>query len=150
MRVMWNMARRGFSQLYDALPGDKPRLEEVWLLTGGNPDVLRSLYEESWRFRDMARELATAKGLTRGFVERWRRDLEEAVEDPDHLWYASEELARELVEKNLIVYHLPPRDPAHWVDEPPPEKDLELGIGRYVAWQTPLHREAVRVALTRY
>jgi len=39
------------------------------------------------------------------------------------------------------------RDPWFWVDEPPPEKDPELGIGRYVAWQTPLHREAVRRAL---
>ncbi|GAB6944937.1 hypothetical protein JCM14467A_17190 [Vulcanisaeta sp. JCM 14467] len=34
-----------------------------------------------------------------------------------------------------------------WIDEPPPERDPELGIGRYVAWQTPLHREAVRKAL---
>ena len=34
-----------------------------------------------------------------------------------------------------------------WVDEPPPERDPELGVGRNVAWQTPLHREAVRRAL---
>ncbi|MEM1599103.1 MAG: AAA family ATPase, partial [Pyrobaculum sp.] len=39
------------------------------------------------------------------------------------------------------------RDPWFWVGELPPEKDLELGIGRRVAWQTPLHREAVRRAL---
>jgi len=31
--------------------------------------------------------------------------------------------------------------------KPPPERDLELGVGRRVAWQTPLHREAVRLAL---
>mgnify|MGYP001772883163 CR=1 FL=1 len=30
---------------------------------------------------------------------------------------------------------------------PPPEKSLELGIGKYVAWQTPLHREAIRKVL---
>jgi hypothetical protein len=34
-----------------------------------------------------------------------------------------------------------------WVDQPPPEKDPELGIGRRVAWQSPLHREAVKRAL---
>jgi hypothetical protein len=34
--------------------------------------------------------------------------------------------------------------PWFWIDEPPPEKDLELGIGKDVAWQSPLHREAVK------
>jgi hypothetical protein len=32
-------------------------------------------------------------------------------------------------------------------NQPPPEKDLELCIGKDVAWQTPIHREAVRQAL---
>ena len=38
-----------------------------------------------------------------------------------------------------------------WTDLLPmwylPRKGLELGVGRRVAWQTPLHREAVRRAL---
>jgi hypothetical protein len=34
-----------------------------------------------------------------------------------------------------------------WIDEPPPEKGHELGIGKLAAWQTPLHREAVRKVL---
>jgi len=46
-----------------------------------------------------------------------------------------------------MVYHLYKREADLWMDQPPPEKDLELGIGRRVAWQTPLHREAVRSAL---
>jgi hypothetical protein len=37
-----------------------------------------------------------------------------------------------------------------WVDEPPLEKDPEIGVGREVAWQTPLHREAVKRALEKY
>ena len=52
-----------------------------------------------------------------------------------------------LVDMNLIVDTLPERDPWFWAGEPPPEKDLGLGIGKDVAWQTPLHREAVRRAL---
>ncbi|MGC9180926.1 MAG: ATP-binding protein, partial [Vulcanisaeta sp.] len=28
-----------------------------------------------------------------------------------------------------------------------PQRDPELGIGRYIAWQSPMHREAVRRAL---
>jgi hypothetical protein len=37
--------------------------------------------------------------------------------------------------------------PSFWIDQPPPERDPELGIGKNVAWQTPIHREAVRRAL---
>ena len=48
-----------------------------------------------------------------------------------------------LIEKNLIA-RIWDRDPDAWIDEPPPERDPELGIGKYYAWQTPLHREAVR------
>ncbi len=52
-----------------------------------------------------------------------------------------------MVERNLIIHFLPKRSPNQWIDTPPPERDLELGIGKYVAWQTPIHREAVRRAL---
>ena len=52
-----------------------------------------------------------------------------------------------LVDTNLVADTLPRRDPRHWAGEPPPVKDSGLGIGRCVAWQTPLHREAVRRAL---
>jgi len=56
-------------------------------------------------------------------------------------------LLNRLVEMNLIVDAIPERAPEHWIDEPPPQKDLELGVGRRIAWQTPLHREAVKRAL---
>jgi len=70
------------------------------------------------------------------------------VEDPDALYdgEAPAALVEGLVEMNLVV-RLWDRDPRGWVDAPPPERDLELGIGRHYAWQTPLHREAVKVAL---
>ncbi len=40
-----------------------------------------------------------------------------------------------------------PREEYLWIGEPPPEKDEELGIGKYVAWQSPIHREAIRKVL---
>jgi len=82
-------------------------------------------------------------------VARWRKWLELAVEDPDHLWSpdAPEELINELISRNLIVYDLYPREHKFWVDEPPPEEDPKIGVGKFVAWQTPLHREAVKAAL---
>jgi len=60
-----------------------------------------------------------------------------------------EELKAMLIEKNLVVYDLYSRNPELWVDEPPPERDPELGIGRHVAWQTPLHKEAVKRAIEK-
>jgi len=86
------------------------------------------------------------KGITSSFINKWRDWLGEAVRDPDKLWApdAPQELVNELVEKNLIIYNIHRRLEYRWIDTPPPERDLELGIGKHVAWQTPLYREAVK------
>jgi energy-coupling factor transporter ATP-binding protein EcfA2 len=146
---MWNMAKEGFRQLYDKISRPKPPFEEVWRWTGGNPNLLLELYKRSWSVDAVVKALIRDKELTSSFIARWRRWLEEAVEDPEALWSpdAPEELIKQLTEKNLIVYNMYDRDPYFWIDQPPPERDPELGIGRNVAWQTPLHREAVRRAL---
>ncbi|MEM4493980.1 MAG: ATP-binding protein [Pyrobaculum sp.] len=146
---MWNMPRDGFKQLYDQIPGDKPSFEEVWRATGGNPKLLGELYEARWDVESVVERLVEKKELAPSFTARWRGWLEKAVEDPDALWSpdAPRELIDELVAKNLIAYFLSRRDPRFWAGEVPPERDSELGIGRRVAWQTPLHREAVRRAL---
>ena len=146
---MWNMPRDGFKQLYDQIPGDKPPFEEVWRITGGNPKLLGELYKAKWDVEEVLRRFVERKRLAPSFVARWRGWLEKAVEDPDALWSpeAPEELIDELEARNLIVYFLSERDPRFWAGEPPPERDPELGIGKRVAWQTPLHREAVRRAL---
>ena len=148
IKVMWNMAREGFRQLYDVLPSPKPPFDETWKWTGGNPDALEGLFEAGWDVERVVEDLAVDKGLSAAFAERWRVHLAKALEDPDYLWEEPEAggLAKELVEKNLVVL-LKGRRPDAWVDQPPPERDPELGIGRYYAWQTPLHREAVRRAL---
>ena len=146
---MWNMPKEGLEQLYEKIPSPKPPFEEVWRLTGGNPDMLLELYRRDWNVDNVVKALIRDKELTPSFIARWRGWLERAVEDPEALWSpdAPEELINQLVEKNLIVYNMYERDQAFWVDAPPPERDPELGIGRDVAWQTPLHREAVRRAL---
>ncbi|GAB6948060.1 hypothetical protein JCM16161A_21900 [Vulcanisaeta sp. JCM 16161] len=147
--AMWNMSREGFRQLYDQVPGGKPSFEEAFRLTGGNPSLLARLYRESWDTNLVARKLVEEKRVTPGFVAKWRNYLKDIIDDPDALWRPDvpEELINELTRRNLILYFMPDRDARLWIDEPPPEKDPELGIGRYVAWQTPLHREAVRIVL---
>jgi len=149
LRPMWNMPREGFQQLYEKLPGPKPPFEEAWRWTGGNPRMLGRLYSSGWAVGRVAEDVIREKGLTAEFVRRWRRWLEAAVEDPEVLWAggAPEELIKELEARNLIVYNMYDRRPSFWIDAPPPERDPELGIGRTVAWQTPIHREAVRRAL---
>jgi len=89
------------------------------------------------------------KELTADFARRWRRWLEETVDDPEALWgrSAPQELLDELIAKNLVVHNMYEGDPYFWVDQPPPGRDPELDIGKHVAWQTPIHREAVRRAL---
>ena len=148
---MWNMPREGFEQLYRQVPGPKPDVEEAWRLTGGNPGALAQLHEAGWRPEKVVEELAERKRLalfTGSLSPEEHEWLRQAVEDPDTL------LAREriplldrLVELNLVVDSVPRRESWLWVDQPPPEKDPELGIGKRVAWQTPLHREAMRRAL---
>jgi len=149
---MWNMPREGFQQLYEKVPGPKPPFNEVWKWTGGNPNALRELYMAGWSRDAVVAQLIREKDLTPDFIAKWRDWLERAVEDPEALWSPDipEELKAELIRRNLIIYNMYDRDQVFWVDQPPPERDLELGIGRDVAWQTPLHREAVRRALKGY
>jgi hypothetical protein len=72
------------------------------------------------------------KELTVEFVKRWRRWLEEAVEDPEALWTGDvpEEFVKELEARNLIMYNIYDRRPSFWIDQPPPERNTELGMGR--------------------
>jgi len=146
---MWNMSKEGFRGLYEKLPGSKSSFEDVWRLAGGNPDMLSQLYQVRWDFNVIVKSLIEEKRLTPTFINTWRSWLEKAVEDPDTLWSPEVpgELVNELESRNLIIYFLRDRDPQLWIDEPPPEKDLELGIGKHVAWQTPLHRDAVKKVL---
>jgi hypothetical protein len=152
LRAMWNMAREGFEDLYEQVrrrTSGAPSFESIWPLTGGNPSSLAQLYRAGWDATALVTALIEERKLTPSFIDRWKSWLEEAVRDPDALWRADvpEELIDELVARNLIVYNMHSRTELRWIDQPPPEKDLELGVGRHVAWQTPLHREAVRRAL---
>ena len=149
---MWNMSKRGFEELYEKIPNPKPPYEEIWRLTGGNPYVLRSLYINKWSTNILTNIIVEEKRLTPEFISKWRKWLELTVEDPDNLWSPEvpEELINELIARNLIVYFLRDRDPELWIDEPPPERDLEVGVGRYVAWQSSIHREAVKKALEKF
>ena len=144
--VMWNLPRTGYEELYGQIPNTKLSVEETWRLTGGNPRILGELIARGWDVNGLIDWFISTRNLKREFISKWRDWLEAAVNDPDTLWVknAPEELINTLIEQNLIIYSLPSRDSTAWIDTPPPERDPELGVGRYVAWQSPLYREVVR------
>jgi hypothetical protein len=148
---MWNMSREGFEQLYRQIPEPKPSFEEVWRLTGGNPRMLANLYQMKWSVDEAIKSIITFKKLdtfTLTLSAEERKWLLEAVENPDTLLTKEKlPLIHKLIELNLIIDSITYRDLELWIDQPPPQKDLELGIGKHIAWQTPLHREAIRRAL---
>jgi len=108
-----------------------------------------SCIEGGWNANEVVKASIRDKGLTPSFIAKWKDWFERAVEDPKVLWSsdAPEELIKQLIEKNLIIYNMHHREQQFWVDQPPPERDQELGVDRYIARQMPLHREAVRQAL---
>jgi len=159
--LMWNMPREGFRELYDQVPGDKPSFEEVWRLTGGNPGALKDLYLSGWSIEKAVERIVSSRGLKKvlgDLAEVQRRILIEAVEDPDALYRrlreaqtreekkVVSELIDRLVELNLIVDDVSIRSEHIWIDEPP-TTDRSIGVGDETAWQSPLHREAIRRAL---
>lgn len=153
MCAMWNFSREGFYELYSKVPGKKPSFDIVWRWTGGNPWLFAELYEHDWNVDIILDSLVQVKKLEifiRQLDNENREILREAVQDIDYLWNNLNKcisLVKELVKLNLIVDALPSRKQYLWIDVPPPEKDPELGIGKHFAWQTPLHREAVKKIL---
>ncbi|MGC9131901.1 MAG: ATP-binding protein, partial [Pyrobaculum sp.] len=123
---------------------------EAWRLTGGNPRALERLYATGWSAEKVVDSLVREKGvdaLVATLGEAERELLETAVEDPDVLFTREGmPLLNKLVELNLAL-DISERKPHLWIGERPPERDPEIGVGRRVAWQTPLHREAVRRAV---
>jgi predicted AAA+ superfamily ATPase len=151
LKSMWNMSKSGFEELYEKIPGQKPPFENIWKITGGNPRMLAQLYEFKWDVELVIRNLPESKKLNT-FISSLSNDekkwLSEAIIDPDSLLTKDRiPLLNKLVELNLIIDTVPERDQRIWIDVPPLERDLELGIGKHVAWQIPLYRESIKKVL---
>ncbi len=150
--TIWNMSKEGFRELYEKIPNQKPDFEQIWRWTGGNPRYLERLYRARWDVDKVIDYIVRSRELYRlvaSLDEHEISILRESLENPDVLLWRIREapgLIDKLVELNLIVDVFDRKDYL-WFDFPPPERDPELGIGKYYAWQTPLHREAVRRAL---
>ena len=153
LRPIWNMSREGFEELVEKIPGIKPSTDDLWMITGGNPDALRRLYQANWDINSVVKDVIISRkleALVSSLNDEEKKWLIEAMKDPDTLFVRERlELLKRLVEINLIIDTLPERTYDEWIDQPPPERELEIDVGRYVAWQTPLYREAVNRLLDR-
>jgi hypothetical protein len=151
LKPMWNMSKSGFEELYEKIPGQKPPFGNIWKITGGNPRMLAQLYEFKWDVELVTRNLAESKKLDT-FIFSLSNDekkwFSEAIMAPDSLLTKERiSLLNKLVELNLIIDAIPERDQRIWIDEPPLERDLELGIGKHVTWQIPLYKESIKKVL---
>jgi len=155
IRIMWNMSRDGFEELYRFVPEPKLDFETTWMLAGGSPMILSGLLRAGWRVERVVNDLIVSRSLEESLLRLNDESLEilrEAIEDPDVIFerLAEEPVQRlrdKLIEKNLVI-RIWDRDEYFWIDVPPPERDPGLGIGKRYAWQSPLHREAVRRILS--
>ena len=130
-------------------PQAHPLLSSLCLRRGPE-NITGDFNRLNWDVDKAVEAVMRAKSLlefARSLSKEEREWLAEAVEDPDTLFTRERlPLMHRLVEQNLIMdVYL--RQEHLWIDQPPPERDPELGIGKYLAWQTPIHREAVRRAL---
>ncbi len=151
--LIWNLGRDPFQELFHELgPPPHVRFEDVWEALGGNPGRLVELAD---------RYMWDLDAMLKAYVARVREHVEELIElgYRDELALFAEDITeaertmnsrmrfvkRYLEERNLAIYK-------YWTMLSPTRREFdypvpELGVGRSWAWQTPLHREAVRKAL---
>ena len=96
--------------------------------------MLAQLYEFEWDVEQVTKNIAESKKLDT-FISSLSDDekkwLSEAIIDPDTLLANDRiSLLNKLVELNLVIDAVPERDQRIWIDVPPPERDLKLGIGK--------------------
>ena len=130
-------------------PQAHPLLRSLCLRRGPE-NITGNFNRLNWDVDKAVEAVMRAKNLlefARSLSKEEREWLAEAVEDPDTLFTRERlPLMHRLVEQNLVMdVYL--RQEHLWIGQPPPQRDPELGIGKYLAWQTPIYREAVRRAL---
>ncbi|MGC9117874.1 MAG: ATP-binding protein [Thermoproteus sp.] len=141
VRTIWNLNKAGFKELVGQIPDAGQDAERLWSAAGGNPRLVELLAGEGWSAERLVEKMYKVRGIDVQLLAKYRKVVEEALADPDVLLDAPRELIRYLVSKNLVVKIVDPLAPI--------EGGKDLGVGKDYAWQTPLHRELVKLALRR-
>lgn len=149
VNFIWNLDKESFKELfYELKPPSNIYFEDVWRILGGNPGKLIELMGRYyWEIDKMVFDYVwRAKGIIKRIIEEGlREELAIAIEDPDSIMgKPTRNMAKVeniLVEANMLIRVGIPLDYSEI------KPDLEIGLGREYAWQTPLYREALRKAL---
>ena len=143
INLIWNLPKDAFEELAQQMnPPSRGIVEEVWRLVGGNPRRLIEIATsyswciDAWLSRLRERiEMVYRKIRSKNLC----RHLMHVIEDPDYLYTEAsrevEELYRLLLDENLVLYKKISTISGRYV-----AKDLDLGIGEYVAWQIPAYK----------
>ncbi|MEM1545323.1 MAG: ATP-binding protein [Candidatus Methanomethylicia archaeon] len=144
IRFIWNLPIGDFEKLVQYLnPPESVSPDYLWRLFGGNPGRLIELATTyRWCIEDWLNTLEyhTVRRAVEEIIGRGLKDsLKDAIEDSDvfslRVTPQTLELRNILIKHNLIIYK-PNKSIAD--KEIPP--DLELGIGKYWAWQIPAYK----------
>ncbi len=136
--MLRNLPRKGFEELVHQLEPPKGiDVEELWVLTGGNPRVLIEVAQLDWDVSRWLRYVAEQRVSPAIHGLESSRVLK-LVDDPD----SDPELARVLEERGLMI-----ELNRVLTVRPPPSEDLEIGVGKRWAWQVPAYRKALKSLL---
>ncbi|RLE56585.1 MAG: hypothetical protein DRJ40_05490 [Thermoprotei archaeon] len=150
VKLIWNLPREPFYELVQELkPPNLNLREELWRVTGGNPRALIEIaHVHRWDIGSWLNTLERrlTKVLTTIRSRNLENELMKAIEDPDTVHTEAtprtEQLQQILTEENLLIYKYVTT--LHNTEVP---SDLELGIGKYYAWQIPAYRDILKKLL---
>jgi len=148
--LVWNLSKDSFEDLFRRLnPPESVSFSDTWRLLGGNPRKLWELVKMySWDLESMTRDhYDRVRRIVRRAVNMGLGDLlRRAAIDIAYLDEAKgsdvEALIDFLVEENMII------ELGLTIYGDRVEQDLEIGVGRYYAWQIPMYRELVLKTLS--
>ncbi len=150
VKLIWNLPRNGFNELINELnPSNNRIADKIWYFTGGNPRaVIEIAYSYGWNIDLWLKDLKKIliKFITIIRSENLVNELKLVIENPDMVYEEASKnmmkLYNILVEENLFIYKF--TSTISGIDL---VQDLELGIGKYYAWQIPAYKHLLRELL---
>ncbi len=150
VRLIWNLPYEAFHELAQQLnpPSDKI-VEKAWKLIAGNPRRLIELaVKYNWSISSWIQPI---REYLEHVLQKIREqnltvELKQVLENPDNIYHLASpkmhKLQQILVEENLILYkHCTTITGKHI------QANLELGIGKYYAWQIPAYKQILKELL---
>jgi len=144
--LIWNLPKQPYLKLTQQLnPPDKNTAEKTWNLTGGNPRKLIEIaIKHKWNTQTWLKHLEQQllDTIRKIKAQNLLKELQQIIEDPDNIYHQAtpnmNKLYELLTEENLVIYKY-----INTIDNKQIPKNIELGIGKYYAWQIPAYKKVI-------